>query len=193
LPGQIATPSWIDTTGSDPGPAAKAPEVPVTEGTALAPGGGPAAKAAEVPMAEARPYQSLTPSTGLLAGGAPAPTVGPTTGTLAADPAGFNHTPFPTYAAPVDTYAAPAAPAPAAPTAPAEVAMRQIWQPQGGNMTASQWLAANPNWETDFNRAEQRADGTWWVPQDPNAPRPAGPQYYQGTGNVTYGGSVGIR
>jgi hypothetical protein len=65
--------------------------------------------------------------------------------------------------------------------------MRQIWQPQG-NLTAAQWLAANPNWETDFNRAEQRADGTWWVPQDPNAPRPAGPQYYKGTGDVIYGG-----
>lgn len=147
-----------------------------------------------------RPYEEKTPSTGLLAAGT-APTTAPATGTLASnpttysnDPTGFTHTDFPTHAAePPVVAAAPApAPTPEAPVAPAEVPMRQIWQPQG-NMTAAQWLAANPNWETDFNRAEQRADGTWWVPQDPNAPRPAGPQYYQGTGNVTYGGSVGMR
>jgi hypothetical protein len=82
-------------------------------------------------------------------------------------------------------------PAPVIPTEPVAGPMHQIWQPQGGG-TAAQWLAANPNWQTDFNRAEQRADGTWWVPDDPNSPA-TGPKYYQGTGNVTYGGSVGMR
>lgn len=137
-----------------------------------------------------RPYEETAPSTGLLAAGA-APTTGPTTGTLAPTApigTGFDHVPYPTHPDPVPGAPAPApTPAPV-PAAPAEVPMRQIWQPSG-NMTAGQWIAANPNWETDFNRAEQRADGTWWVPQDPNAPRPAGPQYYQGTGNVIYGGS----
>jgi hypothetical protein len=160
-----------------------------------APATTPAAALADTP-ATLRPYEQATGvSTGLLS--TTPPTTAPATGTLAtnpttatAGPTGFQHDPYPTAAAEVPTVSGQAPPVvPETPATPAEVPMRQIWQPQGGNMTASQWLAANPNWETDFNRAEQRADGTWWVPQDPNAPRPAGPQYYQGTGNVTYGGS----
>jgi len=189
-----ATPGW-----ADPAKPAATPD--------------PLAALTEPPPA-LRPYETAGgPSTGLLAAGATAgttpTTAEPISGILAGAPTGtptganpivsqpdqiFDHTPFPTHSAPEPpTVAAPVVPEPVAPAAPAEVAMRQIWQPAMGNMTASQWLAANPNWETDFNRAEQRADGTWWVPQDPNAPRPAGPQYYQGTGNVTYGGSVGMR
>ena len=137
-----------------------------------------------------RPYENLTgggPSTGLLS--ATPPATGPATGTLApAGPTGFTHTPYPETAAAVPTAAAPPVVAPPVePEKPAEVAMRQIWP--SGSGTAAEWIKSNPNWQTDFNRAEQRADGTWWVPQDPNAPRPAGPQYYQGTGNVIYGGS----
>ena len=104
---------------------------------------------------------------------------------------GFTHTPYPaTVAGDLPHIGGPAtvvAP-PVTPAEPVAGPMRQIWP--SGSGTASSWLAANPNWETDFNRAEQHADGTWWVPQDPNEKRPkAGPQYYQGTGNVTYMGS----
>jgi len=151
----------------------------------LSPAGAPAAALA--PPDTQRPYEAAgSPSTGLLAG--PAPAAGPATGTLAQQPTGFQHDPYPTTAAATPTYAATLPPVvPETPTAPAEVPMRQIWP--SGSGTASEWLKSNPGWETDFNRAEQRADGTWWVPTDPNASRPAGPQYYQGTGNVIYGGS----
>ena len=78
------------------------------------------------PVAEPRPYETAgAPSTGLLSGAAPI--AGPTTGTLAAQPTGFSHTPFPTHAAPVQTYAAPEAPA--APEVPKDFAAPTSFRP----------------------------------------------------------------
>lgn len=100
-----------------------------------------------------------------------------------------SHVPFgtaaPTVSAPTVSAAAPIVSAPAA-AAVAQGPMHQTWPPPGsGGQTTAQWLAANPNWQQEFNRSEQRADGSWWAPDDPAASL-GGKYFNDGKGGVVY-------
>ena len=84
--------------------------------------------------------------------------------------AGFTSSPYPT-ATDLPHIGAPDKPvAPVAPEKPASTGWRQIYWPKSADPLPA-------NWQDEWNRMVQHADGTMWVPEDPNAPV-TGPDIY---------------